>query len=63
MPSPNALVVKNGVKMRSMISSAMPGPSSQISTRTNSPSRRVRSVSVPRPPIAWIAFSMMFVHT
>ena len=48
VPSPNGLVVKNGVKIRSTMSSGMPGPSSQISTRIiSSLSREVRMVSVP----------------
>ena len=64
VPSPKALVVKNGVKMRSAMSGGMPGPSSQISTLiASSPTAEVRMVSVPWPPIAWIALSMMLVHT
>src|SRR4051794_35199362 len=63
VPSPTGFVVKNGSKMRPTTSSGMPGPVSPISTCTRSPTRLVRMVSVPLPPIACSALSRMFVHT
>jgi len=63
VPSPTSLVVKNGSKIRSRISAGTPGPVSPISTRARSPSRAVRTVSVPVPPIANTALSMRFVQT
>ena len=61
VPSPAALVVKNGSKIRESISGGIPQPVSDTSSRTNSPSatgwycsgswswktRRVATVSVP----------------
>ncbi len=63
MPSPTSFVVKNGSKIRSRMSSGIPGPSSEISMTTQSPSARVRSVIVPCSPSAAIALSRRFVHT
>src|SRR5262249_28129958 len=51
VPCP-ALVVKNGSKMRSWTSGAMPGPLSPTSTNTLPSSTRVRTRISPRP---WIA--------
>ncbi|AKS35737.1 hypothetical protein AFA91_31755 [Mycolicibacterium goodii] len=59
-----ALVVKNGENTRSRFSSGIPHPSSQNSMRTMlSPSRAVRTVRVPAPPMASMTLSMRLVHT
>src|SRR5215475_14824638 len=63
VPSPTSLVVKNGSKIRSRMSAGTPGPVSPISTSARSPSRAVRTVSVPVPPIAYTALSIRFVQT
>src|SRR4051794_37072046 len=63
VPAPTSLVVKNGSKILSRFSSGMPGPSSPMSTFTQSPSRLVRIVIVPVSPSAWIALWRMYVHT
>ena len=63
VPSPTGLVVKNGSKIRSLMSSGMPGPLSPTSTSTLPSSRAVRMVSVPVPPIAGTALSIRFVQT
>lgn len=52
--------------MRLRTSAGIPGPVSRNSTSSRSPSRAVRTVSVPSPPVlamAKTALSMMFVHT
>ena len=63
MPSPTGLVLKNGSKIRFLMSAGMPGPVSPISISAQSPSRAVRMVSVPVPPIADTALSIMLVQT
>lgn len=66
VPSPTGLVVKKGSKMRLRISAGTPGPVSRNSTSSRSPSRAVRTVSVPPPPVSAMAdtaLSIRFVHT
>src|SRR3984957_16672877 len=63
VPSPTGLVLKNGSKIRFLMSAGMPGPLSPISTSAQSPSRAVRMVSVPVPPIADTALSIRLVQT
>src|SRR5690606_35263787 len=58
LPSPGGLVVTNGSNSRSRMPAGMPGPSSATSTTTWSPSRAVRSRSVPPPDIAAAALSI-----
>ena len=62
VPGPTSLVVKNESKMRSRISSAMPGPSSETSTARRRLARRL-IVIVPLSPSASIALSSRFVQT
>ena len=63
MPWPTGLVVKNGSNTRLRSSSGMPGPVSATSTSAQSPSRAVRSVSVPSPAIASSALWIRLVQT
>ena len=55
-PPPRALVVKNGSKTRSRRSSGTPGPLSRISIE-HSQSLAIPMVMLPRPFMAWAAFS------
>ncbi len=63
MPIRDPLVVNPGSKIRARFSSVMPTPVSAISTATSSASGRVRSVRVPRPSMAWVAFTIRFMNT
>ncbi len=71
VPSPGALVVKNGSNIFGSASGGMPGPLSSTLTRTARPavgSRLVavattRTTIVPLWSMAWIAFSSRFKST
>src|SRR6185437_9920417 len=63
VPSPFALVVKKGSKMRSAASGGMPGPLSSIATITSRFSDLVSITISPRPSMACIALWIKFVHT
>ncbi len=61
-PVPDGLVVKNGRKMRSRCSGAMPTPVS-LTTTTARPSRTIRSTSTRPPPAAASMDSTAFLMT
>src|SRR5450631_3766642 len=63
VPSPFALVVKNGSKIRPATSAEIPGPVSSIATITSRFSALVSIRISPRPSMACIALWIRFVHT